>query len=194
MRHASFFYRGVDEGSAATSQGVALGLLDAFPIADASSLPERLQELVALLLERDALGQADERGGAKSTDPNRLVLVLEDDPDMREMAVALLEETVLDVVTCDTGDDAVALLRDRGAEVAMVFTDVSLPGTMDGVDLARAVQTLWPSIRLVVTSGQASVHVEALPDDVVYMQKPWHALDVLVQVDCAVRRPSLPIR
>ncbi|TNC07670.1 response regulator [Methylobacterium terricola] len=168
--------------------------MDAFPIADESSLPDRLQELVALLLERDALGQTDERGGAKSTDPNRLVLVLEDDPAMREMAVALLEETVLDVVTCDTGDDAVALLRDRGAEVAMVFTDVSLPGTMDGVDLARTVQTLWPSIRLVVTSGQAGAHVEALPDDVVYMQKPWRALDVLVQVDRAVRRPSLPIR
>lgn len=194
MHDANLFYRGMAEGSAAAGQGVAQGLLEAFPITDGPPLPDRLQELVALLLERDALGRAEQPAATSIADPSRLVLVLEDDPTMRSMAVALLEETVLDVVTCDTGDDAVALLKERGGDVAMVFTDVQLPGAMDGVDLARAVEALWPSIRLVVTSGQTEARVNELSSAVVHLPKPWRALDVLVQVDRAVRRPALPAR
>ncbi len=191
MRDANLVYRGMAEGPAAAGQGVAQGLLDSFPVLDDTPLPARLQELVAVLLGRDALGRAEAPAIA---DPSRLVLVLEDDPNMREMAVALLEETVLDVVTCDTGDDAVALLKERGGDVAMVFTDVQLPGAMDGVDLARAIEALWPSIRLVVTSGQTTARVDELSSAVVHLPKPWRALDVLVQVDRAVRRPALPVR
>lgn len=207
MRQASFFYRGMAEGPAAVGQGIAQGLLDAMPVPDEEQLPDRLRELVALLIERDAVGR-DAKGrdvmsgdatkggatGGASGEPTRLVLVLEDDSSLRERAVALLEETVLDVVTCATGDEAVALLRERGGEVAMVFTDVDLPGAMDGVALARAVRTLWPGIRLVVTSGRAAVRDEDLSGDVVHLRKPWNALDVLVQVDHAVRRPILPVR
>ncbi|GJD66368.1 response regulator [Methylobacterium frigidaeris] len=193
MRHASFFYRGVEEGSAAVSQGIAQGLLDAIPVPDEGHLPDRLRELVALLIERDALGRGvgDCAGQAE---PTRLVLVLEDDPAMREQAVALLDETELDVVTCTTGDEAVGLLRERGDAVAMVFTDVDLPGTMDGVALARAVRSSWPGIRLVVTSGRAVVRDEDLSGEIVHLRKPWRALDVLVQVDHAVRRPASPVR
>lgn len=189
MRQASHFYRGVADGPAAVGHGIAQGLLNALPVPDENQLPDRLRELVALLIARDA-----SNCGSDHAEPTRLVLVLEDDASVREQAVALLEETVLDVVTCATGDEAVALLRERGGEVAMVFTDVDLPGTLDGVALARAVSTLWPGIRLVVTSGRATVRDDDLSGDVVHLRKPWRALDVLVQVDHAVRRPVLPVR
>ncbi|TNC14974.1 response regulator [Methylobacterium terricola] len=191
MRQASHFYRGMADGPAAVGHGIAQGLLDAIPVPDEDHLPDRLRELVALLIARDASNGGDRTARAE---PTRLVLVLEDDASVREQAVALLQETVLDVVTCATGDEAVALLRERGGEVAMVFTDVDLPGTLDGVALARAVRTLWPGIRLVVTSGRATVRDEDLSDDVVHLRKPWRALDVLVQVDHAVRRPVVPAR
>jgi CheY-like chemotaxis protein len=191
MRQASYFYRGVAEGPAAVGHGIAQGLLEALPVPDDTHLPDRLRDLVALLIERDAAKSGDRAG---RTEPTRLVLVLEDDPSLREQAVALLRETVLDVVTCATGDEAVALLRERGGEVAMVFTDVDLPGTLDGVALARAIRTLWPGIRLVVTSGRAAVRDDDLSEDVVHLRKPWRALDVLVQVDHAVRHPALPVR
>jgi CheY-like chemotaxis protein len=193
MRHASTFYRGLSEGSAAAGQGVANGLLEAFPISDVAPLPDRLQELVSLLIERDALGRGDEGEVARAADPTRLVVVLEDDPTTRERAITLLKQTVLDVVTCETGADAVSLLQERGNEVAMVFADMHLPGTMDGVELARAVQTIWPSIRLVVTSCSAEDRIEELPSGIIHLRKPWRALDVLMQVDRAMRCPNLTV-
>ena len=83
-----------------------------------------------------------------------IALIVEDDPDVRELAAALLEETVLDVMEVDSAEAALNCLQDRGGEVAMIFADIRLPGTMDGVQLARAACTLWPTIRIVLTSGR----------------------------------------
>ena len=77
-------------------------------------------------------------------------------------------------------------LRD-GDDIALIFADVRLPGLLDGVDLARRVKALWPHISMVVTSGYAARRPEALPDNVVYMPKPWLALDVLMQAEQAAR-------
>lgn len=116
-----------------------------------------------------------------------IAVVVEDDPDIRDLAAALLEETDLDVVTCESAEAAVSILQDRGAEVAMLFTDVRLAGSMDGLSLARVVGQLWPGVRVVVTSGYGDAG--RLPERAVYMDKPWRALDVLVQADWATRAP-----
>ena len=77
-----------------------------------------------------------------------VALIVEDDPDVRDLAAALLEETELDVVEVESADAAVAYLQERGGEVAMIFADVRLPGDMDGVQLAKAACTLWPTVRI----------------------------------------------
>ena len=74
---------------------------------------------------------------------------------MRALAEALLEETELGVIGCDSAEAALNVLQARGGEVALVFADVRLAGEMDGLQLARAVATLWPRARLVITSGGA---------------------------------------
>jgi CheY-like chemotaxis protein len=119
-----------------------------------------------------------------------VALIVEDDPDIRELAAALLEDTELDVVEVESADAAVAYLRERGGEVAMMFADIRLPGTMDGVQLARAACTLWPTIRIVLTSGDPGAVSDDLPDGVTFMPKPWRGLDVLVEAERAVQPPQ----
>lgn len=120
-------------------------------------------------------------------------LVVEDDPEVRELAVALLEETKLDVAEVESADAALTYLQEHGGEVALIFADVRLPGSMDGVQLAKAVYKLWPTIRIVLTSGAASTSLDGLPEVVTFMPKPWRGLDVLVQAEKAVHQPQPPV-
>jgi CheY-like chemotaxis protein len=122
-----------------------------------------------------------------------IALIVEDDPDVRELAAVLLEETALDVVEVESAEAALDCLQERGGEVAMIFADIRLAGMMDGVQLARAACTLWPTIRIVLTSGAASDRLDELPDCVTFMPKPWRGLDVLVEADKAMREPQPPV-
>lgn len=122
-----------------------------------------------------------------------IALVVEDDPDIRELAAALLEETEFDVVEVESAEAALDCLQERGGEVAMIFADIRLAGMMDGVQLARAACTLWPTIRIVLTSGAGSDRLDELPDCVTFMPKPWRGLDVLVEADKAMREPQPPV-
>ena len=115
--------------------------------------------------------------------PSPVALVVEDDAAVRDLATAVLEETALDVIACESAEAALSVLERSDVTVALLFADVRLPGAMDGVSLAEAVRRRWPDVRVVVTSG-ASRDLR-LPDQTVYMQKPWRALDVLVQAEHA---------
>jgi DNA-binding NtrC family response regulator len=128
---------------------------------------------------------------ARQPEPH-VALIVEDDADVRDLAAALLEETDLDVVEVESADAALAYLQERGGEVAMMFADVRLPGDMDGVQLAKAACTLWPTIRIVLTSGDPGAVSEDLPDGVTFMPKPWRGLDVLIEAEKAVREPQAP--
>jgi DNA-binding NtrC family response regulator len=128
----------------------------------------------------------------RQVDPH-IALVVEDDPHVRELAAVLLEETKLDVVEVESAEAALDCLRERGGEVAMIFADVRLQGTMDGVQLAKAACTLWPTIRIVITSGAAGASLEGLPERVTFMPKPWRGLDVLVEAEKALNQPQLPV-
>lgn len=122
-----------------------------------------------------------------------VALIVEDEPYVRELAGALLEETELDVVEVETAEAALAYLKDQGGEVAMMFADVRLPGEMDGVQLAKAACKLWPTVRVVLTSGDPDAVSEELPECVTFMPKPWRGLDVLVQAEKAIHDPQPPV-
>jgi DNA-binding NtrC family response regulator len=122
-----------------------------------------------------------------------VALIVEDEPYVRELAAALLEETDLDVVEVETAEAALDYLKEQGSEVALVFSDVRLPGDMDGLHFAKAACTLWPTIRIVLTSGDHGVASADLPDGVTFMPKPWRGLDLLVQVEKAVHDPLPPV-
>ena len=117
-----------------------------------------------------------------------IALIVEDDPDLRVLAAALLEESDLQVVECESAEEAISALVRDGDDIALVFADIRLSGLLDGVDLARRVKVLWPHIAMIVTSGYADTRPQALPDSVTYMPKPWLALDVLMQAERAASR------
>src|SRR3954469_7818122 len=117
-----------------------------------------------------------------------VALIVEDDPLVRELAAALLEESELRVVECEDAEQAFASLCKYGEETALIFADIRLPGLLDGVDLAQRAKVLWPHITMVVTTGYPGARLEALPDNVVYMPKPWLALDLLMQAEHATDR------
>jgi DNA-binding response OmpR family regulator len=111
------------------------------------------------------------------------VLVVEDDPDVRSLAAVILEESDVEVLEAETAEEALAYMRQYGSEIAAVFADINLPGSMDGVDLARAVHLGWPETMIIATSGSPRDRLEFLPSGARYMQKPWRALDVMIAVE-----------
>jgi CheY-like chemotaxis protein len=113
------------------------------------------------------------------------VLVVEDDPDVRSLAAAVIEEIDVEVVGLETAEEALSYLRRHGGDVAAIFIDIRLPGGMDGVDLARAVHVRWPQVAVIVTSGDPGDRLELMPAGARYLQKPWRALDVMMAVDKA---------
>jgi CheY-like chemotaxis protein len=113
------------------------------------------------------------------------VMVVEDDPDVRNLAAALLEESDVEVVEIETAEEAIAYMRQHGGEVAALFVDLNLPGSMDGMDLARTVHMRWPHTAIIATSGTPRDRLELLPRGASYFQKPWRALDVMMAVDRA---------
>lgn len=129
------------------------------------------------LIQKEGNGQGHKQGP--------VALIVEDDPDLRELGAALLEETELRVVECEDAEQALAVLAREGENVALVFADIRLPGLLDGVDLARRIKAVWPHVSMIVTSGYSPHRPEALPDTIVYMPKPWLALDVLMQAERA---------
>ncbi|MCJ2086502.1 response regulator [Methylobacterium sp. E-005] len=157
-------------------------------------VPEHLAALVRRVRQTETEKPAQVETGATSARAahRRVALVVEDDPEIRALAETLLEETELDVVGCDSAEAALSVLQARGGEVALVFADVRLAGQMDGLQLARAVATLWPRARLVVTSGRGLSRPD-LPREAVFIAKPWRPFDVLVEAERAAADPPPPI-
>jgi CheY-like chemotaxis protein len=110
----------------------------------------------------------------------RIVLIVEDDAELRLLTKMVIEESGLDIIECDSAEAALATMLLRGQDVAMIFADIRLSGVMDGIDLAREVKMRWPHLVVVLTSGNAVEHPERLPPGVEYMPKPWQPLNVLL--------------
>ncbi len=109
----------------------------------------------------------------------RTVVVVEDEPLVRLTATTIFEEAGITVVEFANGDEAIDYVRDHKQDVAAIFTDVYLPGEIDGLELAGIVSEVCPEIAVLVTSGNSRMRPENLGPRVSYVTKPWHPNDVL---------------
>lgn len=101
-----------------------------------------------------------------------VVLVVEDDPLLRMNAVDMIEEAGFRAIEAPNADAAIQLLEDR-RDIRLIFTDIDMPGSMDGLALAHAVANRWPPVRIVATSGHFKVSETDLPNGGRFIPKPY---------------------
>jgi CheY-like chemotaxis protein len=116
----------------------------------------------------------------------RRVVIVEDEVLAREHASVLVEELGFPVSGFATADAAIAFLEEHAAEVLVLFTDVILPGDLDGAGLAHRSRRNWPWIKVIVSSGRIEPGPGDLPEGVEFIAKPWLPLDVIR----AITRPA----
>jgi CheY-like chemotaxis protein len=110
--------------------------------------------------------------GQTSPIPKLIVLVVEDDPLLRMMAADLVEEAGFEALEAGDADEAVRILETR-TDVRIVFTDIDMPGSMNGMLLAAAVRDRWPPIEIILTSGHFNPKGLTLPERSVFFAKPY---------------------
>jgi two-component system, response regulator PdtaR len=101
-----------------------------------------------------------------------VVLLVEDEPLTRMDACMGLQDAGFEVLDAADAETALNLVRER-PDIAVLFTDVQMPGLMDGVTLARVVHAIRPDIRLLVTSGGLKLRDSDLPDEAKFVPKPY---------------------
>jgi len=112
-----------------------------------------------------------------------IVLVVEDDSDVRAVASSLLENLGYCVLEAETGSDAMKLI-DRGERVDLVFTDVIMPGEMNGIDLVREMKVKHAGIPVLLTSGYTAQRIAMgeLVEGLQLLRKPYTQVDLSIAV------------
>src|SRR5258705_4282426 len=114
-------------------------------------------------------------GLVKSKGP--VVLIVEDEFLLRMDAVDMIAAAGFEVVEAANADEAIKILEAR-RDITVVFTDIQMPGSMDGLKLARAVRGRWPPIKIVATSGPVALPETDLPECGKLLPKPYSPTDV----------------
>jgi CheY-like chemotaxis protein len=106
-----------------------------------------------------------------------VILIVEDELLIRMHAVEMIEEA-FEVVEAASADEAIAIPEGR-FDITVVFTDIQMPGSMDGLKLAAAVRDRWPPIKIVATSGQVKLDPGDLPQGGRFLRKPYSPAEVM---------------
>jgi DNA-binding NtrC family response regulator len=99
-----------------------------------------------------------------------IVLIVEDEFLVRNFLQIELEDAGYDVVLADNADVAIAILEAR-TDIHLVFTDIDMPGSMDGLKLAACVRDRWPPIHIIITTGNA--RPREIPANALFIPKPY---------------------
>lgn len=110
-----------------------------------------------------------------------VVLVVEDEMLLRMRAVDMVEDAGYTSVEAVDADQAVAILEAR-SDVALMLTDIQMPGSMDGLKLAHTVHRRWPPIKIILVSGQLQLANIEIPLDSRFFGKPLEAAEMIAQM------------
>jgi CheY-like chemotaxis protein len=108
-----------------------------------------------------------------------LVLVAEDEELVRFVIVEALRDEGFEVLEVEHAEAALDILGDRASHIHVLFTDIQMPGTMDGVALAHHTSKHWPWIGLIITSARPRPERAALPRQSRFVAKPYRHHNVI---------------
>ena len=114
-----------------------------------------------------------------------VVLVVEDEMLLRMRAVDMVEDAGFTPVEAADADEAVAILESR-SDIALLFTDIQMPGSMDGLKLAHAVHERWPPIKIILVSGQLRLANIDIPADSRFFGKPLEAKKMIAEMQSMI--------
>src|SRR6202163_704859 len=132
----------------------------------------------------------DVSGAVPSHSPN--VLVVEDEMMLRMRAVDIVEDAGFNALEAVNADHALALLEAR-SDIELLFTDVQMPGSMDGLKLAYAVHERWPLIKIILVSGQLKLTDNDKPPDSRFFGKPLGVKQMIAEMHDMMGKGSLKI-
>lgn len=117
-----------------------------------------------------------------------VILIVEDEQLIRMHAADMIRDLGFEAIEAADADQAIALLE-TDAEIAAVFTDVQMPGSMDGLALVAAVRDRWPPVALLVTSGQVRPPSSAMPSGARFVSKPYGPHQLRAEFDALLGAP-----
>ena len=129
----------------------------------------------------------DDAGDRQSPTPR--ALVVEDQDDVRAILCAMLEELGFQVMNAINADVAYALLAANG-RFDLLLTDVNMPGSLDGAQLASLARQIDPNMMVVVASGRIDEVAEGLPSGLSILRKPFGMQELVAAVGSWRHRPD----
>jgi two-component sensor histidine kinase/CheY-like chemotaxis protein len=120
------------------------------------------------------------------------VLIVEDEMILRMRAVDIVEDAGFCPVEAVNADEAISILESR-SDISLLFTDIQMPGSIDGLKLAHAVHDRWPSIKIVLVSGQVSPSDAERPADSRFFRKPLGVEEMITELQTMVGAGALRI-
>ncbi|MGV1770647.1 response regulator [Agrobacterium vitis] len=106
-----------------------------------------------------------------------VILVVEDSPLIRMGAIDLVKSAGYEALEAGDADEAIRILESRD-DIDLVFTDVQMPGTMDGIKLSHYIRDRWPPVKLIIASGAAILEESMLPGGSRFFSKPYDELTI----------------
>ena len=107
-----------------------------------------------------------------------VILIVEDEFLLRLDSAETIERAGFEVIQAANADEAIAVMKGR-PDIHVVFTDIQMPGSMDGLKLAHFVRDRWPPIKIVATSGLVAISDDDLPDGSVFLRKPYRGVEIV---------------
>ena len=110
------------------------------------------------------------------------VLIVEDEPLIRMDAVDMVNDAGFKTHEASSADQAI-LLMDEHTDIGILFTDIEMPGTMNGLELAAYVRDRWPPVIIILASGAIGLDETEFPEGALFFSKPYSAIQITASLN-----------